>query len=87
MPIRSRNMIQNAIFDNLPIRRFDIHGILRECLRIYHAVPNLPGMMLANCIDTTLSGGSGRSFSYRVILRRCLVVTRNSMLTIIMPFN
>ena len=50
IPFRSRNMIQNAMLYNFQIRRFDIHGILRECLRLYHAVPSLPGMMLMTYI-------------------------------------
>ena len=43
-PISIKKHDSKGISLHFNLRRFDIHGILRECLRLFHAVPNLSGM-------------------------------------------
>ena len=38
-------MLQNAKSYSAQHRRFDIHAILRDCLKLMYAVQNLPGMI------------------------------------------
>ena len=41
MPIVHRHVIQY----NSPTKRFDIHGILRDCISEFLKIQNLPGLL------------------------------------------
>ena len=47
IPLRARNFLQGAPSYSVDVknRRFDIHGIIKECLSLFFEIRNMPGRL------------------------------------------
>ena len=53
-PLRDRNFLQGAPSHSVGERRFDIHGVIRECLSLFFEIRNMPGMF-SNSINSEIN--------------------------------